>query len=236
MSLTLLARKRIRNKTSIAPTEAEKTVAKRLNILIWLRNKPVWLPKKSITKATPSPAPELIPRIEGPARGFLKSVCISSPPTARPAPVRQAVIASGILLFIIIFVHAWLSISALNKILSTSLKGIFTEPTEMLIINNRTSPMIKTIISKVLLLYFNNFFPILILENIRTFFFVFFVPPEADFRCAPAFVYLNNFNSSVYKFIIFCFMTGQHIRVKYTYHICKSNIRFKKAFFIIISC
>ena len=47
-------------------------------------------PKKSITTATPKLAPELIPKIEGPARGLRNVVCRSSPDTASPAPAKNA--------------------------------------------------------------------------------------------------------------------------------------------------
>ena len=45
--------------------------------------------------AAPSPAPALMPRMEGSARGLRKSVCITSPPTASAAPESSAVHAAG---------------------------------------------------------------------------------------------------------------------------------------------
>ncbi len=51
----------------------------------------------NITIATPKLAPELIPRIYGPASGFLKIVCICTPEIDKPAPTKIAVIAFGIL-------------------------------------------------------------------------------------------------------------------------------------------
>ena len=39
-----------------------------------------------IIRATPKLAPELIPRTNGPANGFLNRVCINRPLTASPAP------------------------------------------------------------------------------------------------------------------------------------------------------
>ena len=42
-------------------------------------------------------APELIPRIDGPASGLPKSVCIIKPETANEAPAIKAIISLGIL-------------------------------------------------------------------------------------------------------------------------------------------
>ena len=52
-------------------------------------------PAPKISMATPKLAPLLIPRTKGPASGFLKSVCISSPEIAKPPPAIIAVIAFG---------------------------------------------------------------------------------------------------------------------------------------------
>ncbi len=45
--------------------------------------------------ATPKLAPELIPNTNGPARGFLKSVCMSNPLIDNPEPTIIAVTAFG---------------------------------------------------------------------------------------------------------------------------------------------
>ena len=50
-------------------------------------------PPANITKATPRLAPELIPKMEGPANGLLKAVCSISPETANAAPHSKAVMA-----------------------------------------------------------------------------------------------------------------------------------------------
>jgi len=50
-----------------------------------------------IPVATARLAPELIPRIYGPARGFRKSVCISIPHTASAEPEKMAIAVLGIL-------------------------------------------------------------------------------------------------------------------------------------------
>lgn len=56
---------------------------------------PPKIPDPKITKATPKLAPELIPRTNGPANGFLNSVCINNPEMPNPEPTRIAVIAFG---------------------------------------------------------------------------------------------------------------------------------------------
>ena len=50
-------------------------------------------PKNNITKATPKLAPELIPKIDGPANGLLNAVCNIKPETAKAAPAKNAVTA-----------------------------------------------------------------------------------------------------------------------------------------------
>ena len=47
--------------------------------------------------AAPKLAPELTPKTNGPAKGFLKRVCINSPLKANPLPTSTAVKALGIL-------------------------------------------------------------------------------------------------------------------------------------------
>lgn len=53
--------------------------------------------KAKIPKATPKLDPDEIPKTEGPANGFLNSVCISNPAKAIPAPQKMAVRVLGIL-------------------------------------------------------------------------------------------------------------------------------------------
>ena len=67
------------------------------------------IPKVLITKipkATPKVEPEEIPNTEGPARGFLKRVCINKPAADIPAPAIIAVIVLGILSLKIISLSA----------------------------------------------------------------------------------------------------------------------------------
>lgn len=52
-------------------------------------------PEPKITNATPKLAPELIPKTNGPANGFLNSVCINKPEIPNPDPTKIAVKAFG---------------------------------------------------------------------------------------------------------------------------------------------
>ena len=74
---------------SIAPTNAPANTEKKPDKL----NVPADMlpPKNSITNATPRLAPELMPKIDGPASGFLKAVCNISPQTASAPPQNNAV-------------------------------------------------------------------------------------------------------------------------------------------------
>ena len=56
---------------------------------------PLKIPAPKITSATPKLAPELIPKTKGPAKGFLKSVCINNPEIPKPEPTKTAVNAFG---------------------------------------------------------------------------------------------------------------------------------------------
>src|SRR6476646_566167 len=67
-----------RSASPASPVEAPKTAA-------------TLMPDPSTTIATPRPAPDEIPRANGSARGFRKSVCICSPAMPRAAPARSAV-------------------------------------------------------------------------------------------------------------------------------------------------
>tara|TARA_B100000683_G_C12331290_1_gene490673 strand:- start:223 stop:504 length:282 start_codon:yes stop_codon:yes gene_type:complete len=53
------------------------------------------IPDAITKRATPKPDPELIPKMWGPANGFLKRVCICKPLTDKAAPAIRAVIALG---------------------------------------------------------------------------------------------------------------------------------------------
>jgi len=77
----------------MAPTNAPANTEKKPDRL----NVPADMlpPKHNITKATPKLAPELMPKIDGPANGFLKAVCNINPQTANALPQSNAVKAWG---------------------------------------------------------------------------------------------------------------------------------------------
>src|SRR5690606_9393295 len=58
-------------------------------------DKPPKNPEPKMINATPKLAPLLIPSTNGPAKGFLKSVCINKPETPKPEPTKMAVNAFG---------------------------------------------------------------------------------------------------------------------------------------------
>lgn len=66
-----------------APTSAEKDV-------------PIDPTPKMIATATPKLAPELIPRIEGPAKGLENNICKSNPETASNMPQKSVAKLRGI--------------------------------------------------------------------------------------------------------------------------------------------
>ena len=82
--------------TSIAPTKAAVSTATNPDS----ENASVLMlpPQSSITNATPTDAPLLIPKMDGPASGFRKAVWSISPLTASDAPQNIAVTACGNLL------------------------------------------------------------------------------------------------------------------------------------------
>lgn len=93
VSLTFEETNSTANKTRKLPKLAAITILHfEINSVV---NTPPNNPEPKITKATPRLAPELIPKTNGPANGFLKSVCISSPEIPKPDPTNIAVIAFG---------------------------------------------------------------------------------------------------------------------------------------------
>lgn len=58
-------------------------------------NIPPKIPEPKMTKATPRLAPELMPKTNGPANGFLNIVCINKPEIPKPEPTKMAVNALG---------------------------------------------------------------------------------------------------------------------------------------------
>ena len=102
-------------------------------------------PNSSMTKATPRLAPELIPRMEGPASGFLKAVCSMSPHTARAPPHSKAVSACGRRASHTMKLQLALLLSPPVRICHTSAGGMFTEPISRLAMNNSRMTPVKPI-------------------------------------------------------------------------------------------
>src|SRR5574344_175004 len=67
--------------------------------------------ESNTTNATPSDAPLLTPKTDGPARGLRNTVCICNPLTDRPAPANKAVLVCGMREFHIILLHIVISSS-----------------------------------------------------------------------------------------------------------------------------
>lgn len=104
------------------------------------------IPKKDnpmMKMATPKPAPELIPKMYGPAKGFLKSVCICSPQTERALPHKIAAIALGNLDCMMMMVQLSFSTDFPIKMLKILLKGMLTEPKNRSKLKKKTIPVIK---------------------------------------------------------------------------------------------
>ncbi len=79
--------------TAIAPANAAHKTA--MNPVKLTEETVILPPISNMTRATPKPAPPLIPKMEGPANGFLNAVCNISPLTERAAPVSIAVMDCG---------------------------------------------------------------------------------------------------------------------------------------------
>ena len=90
ISLTLNETISTRNRITPAPIHAATTIAQLPRAEISGAD-----PKPSSTRAIPKLAPELIPRTYGPAKGFLKMVCICNPLTESATPAIRAVITFG---------------------------------------------------------------------------------------------------------------------------------------------
>ena len=87
-------------------------------------------PKKEAPKikiATPKLAPELIPKTNGPANGFLNNVCINNPLIDNPEPTTMAVIALGNLKSVTITSQVVFSMVP-KRLLKILWIGILTEP------------------------------------------------------------------------------------------------------------
>ena len=97
-------------------------------------------PVISITIATPTLAPLVIPSIDGPARGLRKVVCNSRPETARLAPQSVAVMVWGTRDSITMYRQLSFATSPPVSAFHTSMAGMETEPMSRLrIIRNEST-------------------------------------------------------------------------------------------------
>ena len=119
--------------TVMAPTKAASRMAAKPVMLTEPTESPP--PKKSITNATPSPAPLFTPNTLGPASGLRKAVCSISPLTAKAAPHRVAVMAWGSRDSRMMNCHEALAVSSPKSMLTTSPAGIDTDPSNRLSAN-----------------------------------------------------------------------------------------------------
>lgn len=123
-------KKRISTIISMAPINAPSSTEKKPDRL----NAPAVMlpPNSSMTKATPRLAPALMPRMDGPASGFLKAVCNISPQTANAPPQSSAVSAWGKRDSQRMKLQLAFSPSPPSRIRKTSAGGIETDPTSRL--------------------------------------------------------------------------------------------------------
>jgi len=115
-----------RNRTMPDPIQADMICSQLLRTTELLNVKK--RPKPRITRATPRLAPELIPSTSGPAKGFLNTVCICNPLTAKDDPATRAVIALGNLKSKRIDCQTPELVSFMKSIPIMLLMGIFTGP------------------------------------------------------------------------------------------------------------
>ena len=133
---TMVLNRKISPITAIAPTKAAaRTAIKPVMLTEPTESEP---PRPSITNATPTPAPLLIPKMLGPANGLLKAVCNIRPLTASEPPQSMAVIACGSRLSIMIYCQEGRAASCPITMLTTSRSGMDTDPTARLTANNTT--------------------------------------------------------------------------------------------------
>ena len=123
---TMVEKKKMIAITAIAPMKAATRIATNPEIL----TEPAEMlpPSNNMTRATPRPAPLLIPKILGPARGLRKAVCSISPLTASALPQSIAVIACGRRDSSTIYRQEALLVSSPRRILNTSPAGILIDP------------------------------------------------------------------------------------------------------------
>ena len=99
-----------------------------------------------MTIATPKPAPDETPRMDGPAKGLLKVVCNNRPEMDSAAPARAAVIIMGMRDCRMIMSHALLPLP-FPAMMSTILpNGISTDPKTRQASMSSTSSSVKATI------------------------------------------------------------------------------------------
>ena len=123
--------------TTMAPTKAAATVESEENSaesgVLMVDNEPT---PSSMTMATPSEAPLVMPKMPGPASGLRKAVCKSSPLTANAAPQSIAVRAAGRRDSITMKCQDADCGSAPRSIANTSAAGMLAEPMKRLSTNS----------------------------------------------------------------------------------------------------
>ena len=138
-NITLLRTKVEKNiinpKTAVAPAKAAIITAIYPEKESPAEKFPTVPPNNNITKATPKLAPESMPKIEGPAKGFAKRVCNNNPDTASAAPANKAVTACGKRVCNTIKAQEVFSASSPIRIRTTARKGISTEPIKRQLVN-----------------------------------------------------------------------------------------------------
>ena len=140
VSLTLLDTASTAKSTKKLPKlEAITILHLEINVVA---NNPPNNPEPKMTSATPRLAPDEIPRTNGPAKGFLNSVCMSRPEIPKPEPTRMAVIALGNLKSEIMISQVGLSEDP-KRLLKTSCIGIEIEPRLMFIIKQVITKLVS---------------------------------------------------------------------------------------------
>ena len=126
--LISVEKKRISPITTIDPMKAPSITEKKPDKV----NTPVAMlpPLANITNATPRLAPELMPRMDGPASGLLNAVCSISPEAASAAPHSNAVTACGRRDSQIIKAQLVFSTSFPMRVFHTAPAGILIEPNQ----------------------------------------------------------------------------------------------------------
>ena len=128
---TIVEKRKMSSMTAMAPMKAAaRTATNPVTETLPAEKLP---PSQSMTRATPSPAPLLIPKTLGPARGLRKAVWSMSPLTASALPASIAVRACGSRDCRMMNCHEGLMFSlSPSRMRTTSSAGMDTEPTRML--------------------------------------------------------------------------------------------------------